>query len=593
MTRRCLLSILLSALLLGSTSCSLFSSPQPEDAFRAFAEALTRKDGGAAAANTDDPNAASAAITSMFNGMSKDATLKVDVSKPGDDDKTAKLTYSWSFGANKALNYDATATATQSGDDWRVHWDPTVLNPKLQSGMTFQYSDDKNFLTPVTDRDGQPLLTWQTIGVVTLTRDHLDSAAQLAALLQPFDGTITAQSIAGQFNGTQDNTVTVIKLRQEDITAVGDQLKQIPGVAVAEQGALLTANRELSSPAIDGLQALWQKAIDAAAGWSVMLVDDKGQPTEQLTSTAPGDTPPIRTTLDTRLQLLAQQAVAAEPRPAVLVAISPSTGGILAAAQNAAANAQGPIAFSGSYPPGSTFKTITTAAALQAGLATPDTPESCPGTVTVENRTIPNEDEFDLGTVPLSTAFAKSCNTTMAALADKLPADALPNMARLFGIGVDYVVPGLTTITGNVPNADTPAQKVENGIGQGTVTVSPFGLAVAEASLGHGSTITPTLVIGETTTANTPSAPIPPAISDDLRAMMLQTVSDGTATALRDVPGLGGKTGTAEFGDNTHSHGWFAGITGDIAFATLVVGGDTSAPAVTVSGDFLRPAVAG
>jgi hypothetical protein len=41
-----------------------------------------------------------------------------------------------------------------------------------------------------------------------------------------------------------------------------------------------------------------------------------------------------------------------------------------------------------------------------------------------------------------------------------------------------------------VPNADTPAQKVENGIGQGTVTVSPFGLAVAEASLGHGSTIT-------------------------------------------------------------------------------------------------------
>ncbi|MDT5336246.1 MAG: hypothetical protein QOD90_1751 [Mycobacterium sp.] len=593
MTRRCLLSILLSALLLGSTSCSLFSSPKPEDAFRAFAEALARKDGGAAAANTDDQNAASAAITSMFNGMSKDATLKVDASLPGDDDKTAKLTYSWTFGPNKALNYEATATATQSGDDWRVHWDPTVLNPKLQSGMTFQYSDDKNFLTPVTDRDGQPLLTWQTIGVVNLTRDHVDSAAPLAALLQPFDATITAESIAGQFNGTQDNAVTVIKLRQEDLTAVSDQLTQIAGVSVAEQGALLTANRDLSSPAIDGLQALWQKAIDAAAGWSVLLVDDKGQPTEQLASTPPGDTPPIRTTLDTRLQLLAQQAVATEPRPAVLVAISPSTGGILAAAQNAAANAQGPIAFSGSYPPGSTFKTITTAAALQAGLATPETPESCPGTVTVENRTIPNEDEFDLGTVPLWTAFAKSCNTTMAALADKLPADALPNMARLFGIGVDYVVPGLTTITGNVPNADTPAQKVENGIGQGTVTVSPFGLAVAEASLGHGSTITPTLVIGDTTTANTPSAPIPPAISDALRAMMLQTVSDGTATALRDIPGLGGKTGTAEFGDNTHSHGWFAGITGDIAFATLVVGGDTSTPAVTVSGDFLRPAVAG
>ncbi|TPG35866.1 penicillin-binding transpeptidase domain-containing protein [Mycolicibacterium hodleri] len=593
MTKRCVLPILLCLLLIGSTSCSLFSSRGPEDGFRAFADALARKDGGSAAANTDDPNDASAAITSMFSGMGKDATLKVDVSKPGDDEKTAKLTYSWSWGPNKNLTYNTTATATQSGDDWRVHWDSIVLNPKLQPRMTFQYSDDKNFLTPVTDRDGQPLMTWQTIGVVNLTRDHLDSAPALASLLQKFDASVTAETITAQFTATQDDVVTVIKLRQEDLTGVSDQLEQIPGVAVAEQGALLTANRDLSSPAIDGLQALWQKAIDAAAGWSVMLVDDKGQPTEQLTATPPGDTPPLRTTLDLRLQLLAQQAVAAEPRPAVLVAISPSTGGILAAAQNAAANAQGPIAFSGSYPPGSTFKTITTAAALQAGLATPTTPEACPGTVTVENRTIPNEDEFDLGIVPLSTAFAKSCNTTMAALADKLPADALPNMARLFGIGVDYAIPGLTTITGSVPNADTPAQKVENGIGQGTVTVSPFGLAVAEASLGHGSTITPTLVVGENTTANTPSAPIPPTIADDLRAMMLQTVSDGTATALQDVPGLGGKTGTAEFGDNTHSHGWFAGITGDIAFATLVVGGDTSAPAITVTGDFLRPAATG
>jgi hypothetical protein len=597
MTRRCLLSILCCAVLLGATGCSLFSSPGPQDAFHAFADALQRKDGGAAAASTDDPGAATAVIASMLDGMGKDATVKIAARQPGDDEKTATLTYSWTFGPDKTLNYDVTATARQSGNDWRVHWDTTVLHPKLQPGMTFQYSDDKNYLTPVTDRDGQPLLTWQTIGVVTLARNHLDSAAALAAVLQPFDDTITGESITGQFNGNQDQVVTVVKLRQDDLAQVGDQLKQIAGVAVAEQGALLTANRDLASPAVVGLQTLWQKAIDATAGWSVLLVStrgqDGGQPTEQLTSTPPADTPPIRTTLDTRLQLLAQRAVAAEARPAVVVAISPTTGGILAAAQNPAANAQGPIAFSGAYPPGSTFKTVTTAAALQAGLATPATPVSCPGTITVENRTIPNEDEFDLGTVPLSTAFAKSCNTTMAGLADQLPADALPNMARPFGIGVDYVIPGLTTITGRVPNADTPAQKVENGIGQGTVTTSPFGLAVAEASLGHGSTITPTLVVGEKTTADTPSAAIPPAIVDDLRAMMLQTVSDGTATALRDVPGLGGKTGTAEFGDNTHSHGWFAGIAGDIAFATLVVGGDTSTPAVTVSGDFLRPALAG
>jgi cell division protein FtsI/penicillin-binding protein 2 len=169
----------------------------------------------------------------------------------------------------------------------------------------------------------------------------------------------------------------------------------------------------------------------------------------------------------------------------------------------------------------------------------------------------------------------------------------LTDTAKDFGIGVDFMVPGLTTVTGRVPNADTAAQRVENGIGQGTVTVSPFGLAVAEASLAHGSTILPSLVEGEKTTADTPSVPLPANVTDALRAMMRGTVTEGTATALSDITDLGGKTGTAEFGDNTHSHGWFAGIAGDIAFATLVVGGDSSGPAVAISGDFLRPALAG
>jgi hypothetical protein len=593
MSRRFVSSVLIGFLVLGIAGCSLFSGSEPNDAFQAFADALQRRDGNAAAASTDDAAAANPAITAMFDGMGKDAAVTIKVDSAADEQPTAKLGYTWSFGPGRSFGYEATATAVKSGDDWRVKWTPTLLHPKLRPGVTFQFSDDKNFLTPVVDRDGQPLLSWQTVGVITLVRQNLDSAAALAALLQPFDSTTTATSITDQFNGTQDDTVTVIKLREQDLAQVRDQLAEIPGVAVTEQGALLTANPDLSSPAIAGLPDLWQKAIDSTAGWSVNLVDDKGAPTDALTATPPGDTAPIRTTLDTRLQLLAQQAVATEPRPTVLVAISPATGGILAAAQNAAADEQGPIAFTGVYPPGSTFKTITTAAAMQAGLATPDTPEACPGQVTVDNRTIPNEDEFDLGEVPLSTAFSHSCNTTMAVLAERLPADALPNMARLFGIGVDFVIPGLTTVTGRVPNADTPAQRVENGIGQGTVTVSPFGLAVAEASLGHRSTITPTLVVDEKTSADTPSAPIPPAIVDSLRAMMRLTVTDGTATELGDVDGLGGKTGTAEFGDNTHAHGWFAGIAGDIAFATLVVGGDTSTPAVQVSGDFLRPALAG
>ena len=593
MTKRIAL-LLTCTLLLGTTGCSMFDSPEPEDAFNAFADALHRKDSSAAAKDTTDAAASEPAIKSMFDGMGKNATLEVKATAgEGDNKSTAKLAYTWSFGPGREFRYDTTAIATKVGEDWKIRWAPALLHAKLRQGGTFQFSEDKALLTPVVDRNGQPLLNWQTVGVITLSRDHLDSAAALAPVVARFDGTITAESIAGEFNGNQDDRVTVIKLREADLAQVADELTQVPGVTVTKQGALLTADPNLHSPAISGLPEVWQKTIDATAGWSVDLVDDQGQPTDELANNGPADTKPVRTTLDPRLQLLAQHAVTIDPRPTVLVAIAPSTGAILAAAQNDAANAQGPIAFTGLYPPGSTFKTVTTAAALEKGLATADTPEPCPGTVTIENRTIPNEDKFDLGTVPLAQAFAHSCNTTMGALADKLPADALPNTAKTLGIGVDFVVPGITTVTGKVPNADTPAQRVENGIGQGTVTVSPFGLAVAEASLAHGSTITPTLLPGEQTTASTPSAPVDKPTADALRAMMRLTVTEGTATALKDIDGLGGKTGTAEFGDNTHSHGWFAGIDGDLAFATLVVGGDSSAPAVAVSGDFLRAALAG
>lgn len=579
---------LLLCLLLPIVGCS--SSPDPADRFAAFADALQRKDAPAAAAETSDPAAAEAAIKSMFDGMGDAASVKVSAEPEDGDEAGATLKYEWSWGEGHDFAYDTAGTASKTGDDWRISWAPTLLHRDLRDGLRFQYSTDSDLQTPVLDRTGQPLMTWQTVGVITLERAHVASAAPLAALLAPFDATTTAESINAQFASNTDDRVTVMKLREDDLNSVRDQLAQVPGVTVAEQGDLLTTDRQLSSPAIGGLAQLWHDLITKAAGWSVYLVDADGAPAQKLAAQPPAPTDPMRTTLDLRLQLLAQQAVAQEARPAVVVAISGSTGGILAAAQNAAADPQGAIAFSGLYPPGSTFKTITTAAALEANLATPDTPVACPGQLTIENRTIPNDDDFDLGTVPLTSAFSHSCNTSMAALSDKLPADALPKTARAFGIGVDFTIPGLTTVTGRVPNADNAAQRVENGIGQGNVTVTPFGLAVAEASLAHGSTILPNLVDGDKVTADTPSEQLPAAVTRALRDMMRKTVTEGTARQLSDIPDLGGKTGTAEFGDNTHSHGWFAGIAGDIAFATLVVGGDSSAPAVKISGDFLRPA---
>jgi cell division protein FtsI/penicillin-binding protein 2 len=302
----------------------------------------------------------------------------------------------------------------------------------------------------------------------------------------------------------------------------------------------------------------------------------------------------IASTLDIGMQLAAESALAPLATPAALVAIQPSTGHLLAVAQNPPADAQGPIALTGLYPPGSTFKTVTVSAALQAGHVTPDSIVGCPGTENIEGRQIPNDDNFELGDVPLHTAFARSCNTTMGRLAVNLPPDGLTKAAAQLGLGIDYVAPGMTTVTGSVPVADTSALRVEEGIGQGKVTASPFGMALVAATLARDSVPAPMIVEGRPGVPDRTPEPLPPTVAEQVRAMMRETITAGTATQLQDIPGLLGKTGTAEYinaqDDDVRAHGWFVGIDGDLALAVFISDAGSSAPAVDAAGRFLRAA---
>jgi cell division protein FtsI/penicillin-binding protein 2 len=89
----------------------------------------------------------------------------------------------------------------------------------------------------------------------------------------------------------------------------------------------------------------------------------------------------------------------------MIVALQPSTGDVLAVAQNAAAG-NGPKALSGLYSPGSTFKIATAAAALEQGGTAVDTVPPCPGSALIGQRTISNDHNFELPPQPLSSAFA-------------------------------------------------------------------------------------------------------------------------------------------------------------------------------------------
>jgi cell division protein FtsI/penicillin-binding protein 2 len=303
------------------------------------------------------------------------------------------------------------------------------------------------------------------------------------------------------------------------------------------------------------------------------------------TAATPASTEPIKSTVNPKIAISAQNAVAKETQETMIVAIRPSTGGILAVAQNDAAGSA-PSALHGLYPPGSSFKIITAAAAIQQGMSL-DSEVQCPGQATVGGRSLKNSGSFDLGTTKLRNAFAKSCNTTFGEIASKLPADGLKKAASQFGLNADYTIPGISTELGKVDDAGSSVQRVEDSIGQGNIKASPLGMAMVAATVVARKPVTPQLRDDEKTQVTAGYSAPPAAVLSQLQTMMREVVTTGTATALAKF-NAAGKTGTAETenqGDN--AHGWFVGYRGDVAFAVLVVDGKGSGVAVNTAAAFL------
>lgn len=572
-------------LILVAVGCST-AEDRLNAAVRAFAEALSKGDVAAAAAVTTDSAAATDTLTKLFDSLGTDLHVDVGPVQHRDDGPSSfRLDTTWKFrDGTTQWAYTTNGTATASGDDVKIDWRPATVAPGLDEGP-LSYST----LTPepaarVLDRTGAELLTQHIVTLVNLSPGADVNA--VAALINPIAPGITAESLRADLDAAGGKTVTAITLREEDLAPIEAQLSALPNVTLAPQTRLLATDKALSSPTLAGLSDLWQQRTDQAAGWAVTAQTSAGPRRVGGQDAKPvGD---IASTLDIAMLRAAEEALAPLPTPAALVAIQPSTGNLMALAQNAPADAQGPIALTGLYPPGSTFKTVTVSAALQAGQVTPDSVVSCPATENIEGRQIPNDDNFELGQVPLHTAFARSCNTTMGRLAVDLPPDGLTKAAAQLGLGIDYTAPGMTTVTGKVPIADTAALRVEEGIGQGKVTASPFGMALVAAALARGSVPAPVIVEGQPGRPDRTPDPVPTVVAEQVRSMMRETVTGGTAQQLQDIPGMLGKTGTAEYIDDTHAHGWFVGINGDLALAVFVSDAGSSAPAVDAAGRFLR-----
>jgi len=602
-------------------------SGDPEDDVRGAAQQFLDDwrsgDVAGAAALTTDADAATALLEQTAEDL-PDAGLAADLGKVAvkDDAATVDWAATWDLAAAPDWSYDAQLQLRQVEDEWRVVPGPTVVHPELGKGQHLVLDRSLPERAPITDADGEPLFApTEVVNVGVDTAKVTDLPALAAALGKASD--IPADEIVADVEAAPEGQfVPVITLRRPDFEAIRDDVFDLPGAvfptatrvlaptprfAVALLGRVGPATAEVieetsedGTPTyaasdelgLSGLQRAFQEQLTGTPGFTVTAVstdESLADDGAEIDSVEPVPGKPLQTPLVPQIQLAAEDALAGQKLPTHLVAVRPGSGEILAAASSEGANAGNALA--GQFPPGSSFKTVTATALLQAGQVKPASTLPCPGTVTVEGREFENQDKFDLGTVTLTEAFAASCNTTFIEQGLDLPDDALASAAASYGIGTDWKLP-VRIFSGSVPADATGTGKAAAAIGQGQVLVSPAQMALVAAGIAAGPAA-PVEVVGADPAGETPAGP-GDAVLDQLRPLMRQVVVSGTATALRDRGDVYGKTGTAEYGDKTppDAHGWFVGYqldgpAGDVAFAVLVEGGQSSSAAVAVTDAFL------
>ena len=570
------------AMLVNVTACT--PKPNgPEPVAEKFFAALATGDTGAAAELSDKPADARAALNEAWAGLQ---AVRLDAqivgSKYAEDTGSITYRYTWHLPKNRTWTYDGQLNMVREEGRWEVRWSATGLHPRLGEHQTFALRADMPRRASVNEHGGTDVLVPANLYHFALDAKSaggalMPTARAVVDALRPFDNTLDAQRLAEQASSSKD-PLSLITLRQSDRDRVAGAIGALPGVVVTPQAELLPTDDSFAPDIVSQIKKAVVDDLDGEAGWRVVSVNQNGADVAVLNEVQGAPAPSVSISLDRAVQNAAQGAVNTTGKKAMIVVIKPSTGEILAVAQNAAADSEGPLATTGLYPPGSTFKIITAGAAIDRDMATPNTLLACPGTMDIGHRTIPNYGGFDLGTVPMSRAFASSCNTTFAELASRMPPRALTTAAAQYGIGPDYQIKGITTVSGSVPPTVNLAERTEDGFGQGKVLVSPFGMALAAATVAAGKTPVPQLIEGRQTVITGDSAPITPKMLDALRPMMRLVVTNGTAKDLNGSGEVRGKTGEAEF--NGGSHAWFAGYRGDMAFAALIVGGGSSEYAV-------------
>jgi len=384
--------------------------------------------------------------------------------------------------------------------DGGVAWDPSLVFPGLESGEHLENRVDLAPRAPILARDGTPLAEGSAEA-----REHQIGSAAI------------------------DVTGEIGMAEEEDLAAL------------ARQGF------PTGTPVgISGLEQAFNARLAGKPGGSLLAVQDGGGSARILSQAEPQPGTAVKTTIDPDLQLAAVSALAG--RAGGVAVLDARDGNVRALAGQA---------FSAPQPPGSTFKMITTTAALEKGVVALDDEFEIVDGVNVGGRFISNANgEFCGGT--FREAFAESCNADFAPLGPKIGNDDLVAASESFGFNAPPTLYAPRVVAEVEPPESTIPTEIGDeldlgvtAIGQGEVLATPLQMASVAQTIANDGVRQPTSLVSNQKLRPDaePVRVMSTKIAADLTELMVGVVTGGTgfAAAIPEAQ-VAGKTGTAELG---------------------------------------------
>ena len=632
------------------TACS--SSPQPQTTASAYFAAWAKQDWAAMQQLVSQPPADFTAVNqAAFTDLGvHQASFTAGTVATSGSTATEPFTEQLAVPGLRTITIKPTLHLTQVQGHWLVSWSPATIAPSLQSGDQLALHVTWPTRAAILGQGGAPLVTSGDVVTIGVEGARIKNAKAVGSALVAAGATqaeVNSALAAAKLHPTFFEPVfTVSQARYSQLEPTiypipgtvfqsGSARSAItPGLAAGVVGTVgpITAQElsQLGAPysaasvvGQTGLEQADERQLAGQPGATVTVVNGSGGTVATVATLAAHPGTPVTTTIDPAAQHAAETALAGEKKSAALVAVNASTGDILAVDS---ANSGGfDEAIDGGFPPGSTFKVITSTALITHGL-TPRSAASCPSTATVDGEVFHNAE----GDAPVSTllqAFTESCNTAFIQLATgHLTAPDLPAAATMLGVGRSLDL-GLISFDGSVPQPADKADLAATSIGQGRVLMSPLSMAMVAAAADAGTVRTPQLIqsasgSGAATSSGSASSPatssaatsgaaaasrsrqrggsgsasgaatpatsqLPANVVSDLHTMMASVVASGTAAGQGLPAGTYAKTGTAQYGSSAplKTDAWLMGFNGTTAFACLVVdstgdGGPTCGPIV-------------